>query len=353
MVSKTFIFLFTLGLLAPFNFLFGQENPFRSLRDSKQEFKAGQKEFSKNEIQNIEQELKDYYLKQRSNQEFKDLILQKPFIQREIISCQKSLKNVIKNCESHIIKILIKRLRSEAIIDDVTFFALNSKENQLDLKQIEQKYFFINLKREEINPNNAYKKFEFNPLEGKDFLGKVGKLKNLTPRQRLYLLYSSEQIIKMADLIKKTSRMMNAKNVQITFDEDGDGKEDLEAIELSYTGKYNLAIKYLKHQIELETSNGILIGKKPTFTDLLTATMEVGYFDEHEMKVLLELKELRDPKVDKYKKALKITWLITKAGIMAIPGYGPLIAIPIVLVEAIIEGNKQSHAKVDNSNDIF
>lgn len=353
MVLKTYIFLLTLGLLTPFSLLLGQENPFRPFRDSKQVFKAGHKEFSSSEVKEIEQELKDYYLKQRTNQEFKELLLQKGFVQREIIACQKSLKNVIKNCESHVIKVLIKRLRTENIIDDVTYFALTSKENHLDLRQIEQKYFFINLKREEINPTTAYKKFEFNPLEGKDFEGKVEKLKHLTPRQRLYLLYSSEQIIRMAELIKKTSRMMNAKNVQITFDEDGDGKEDLEAIELSYSGKYNLAIKYLKHQIELDTSNGILIGKKPTFTDLLTATMEVGYFDEHEMKVLLELKELRDPKVDKYKKALKITWLITKAGIMAIPGYGPLIAIPIVLVEAIIEGNKQSHAKVDHSNDIF
>lgn len=338
-----------------------QENPFRSLRDGQPEripsrhITQAKKIFSEAEIAPIKVEFDDYYLAPLTSVQFLEKQLAKDFVKREIKHCKKTLRNVVVNCSKYIQKLLLVRLRVDEIIDDVTFLALLKPEQTgLDLKAIEQKFYFINLEREKINPAKAYQKFEFNPMAGKDFRVHVTKkLKNLTPRQRLYLLYSHEQIIKMAEIIKKATTIMNSKSVNITVDEDGDGTLDMDPISLSFSGKYNLAIKYIKHSVKQEASTGVLVGKSPTFTDLLCASMEVGYFDAKELQAMLELPELRDPKVDGWKKAGKIIWTITKAGIMAIPGYGPLISIPIVLIEAIIEGKKQNATHADHSDDIF
>ncbi|MFZ4714035.1 MAG: hypothetical protein ACOYL6_10000 [Bacteriovoracaceae bacterium] len=357
--SGIFIVLGLLMSLAT-SLLWAQENPFRSLRDGEPErisaraIKQANKSFSSKEVEVIRTELENYYLLPLTTIDFLDQQKEKEFVKREIKSCKHSLRNVTVNCERFILKLLAVRLRLDHILDDVAYLLLTKGDDiELDLKTLEQKYFFVNLKREEINPIKAYVPFEFNPMNGKDFKVKVGKLKKLTPRQRLYLVYTPDQIIKMAEIIKKASTIMNSKSVQIVIDEDGDGKEDMDPIVLSYSGKYNLAIKVIKHSLEEETTTGKLIGKKPTYTDLLCASMEVGYFDANELKAMLALPELRDPKVDGWKKAGRIAWIITKAGIMAIPGWGPLIAIPVILVESIIEGQNENAKHADHSDDIF
>ncbi len=346
-----FLSLFSWGVMA-------QENPFRSLRDGDQPkiakalLKEANERFSAEEIKVIEEDLKNYFLKPFSNKEFHEMLEAKEFFQREEKKCKHQFRNVFYDCKKFLKKVLLAKLRAENILDDVSYLALKNSKYALDLITIEQKFYFMNLQRELNNPDNAYTPFEYNPMTGVDFRMKVGKLTGLTPRQRLYLLYSDKQITWMADLIKRASQIMNAKSVTINFDFDGDGTEDLPPMDLSYTGKYNLAIKIVRHEVDKQKNQGgLFAGLSPNYTDLLASAMEAGYFNAKEMTALLEFEELRDPKkVEQWKKVGKIALIIGKAALMAIPGVGPLIAIPVILAEAIIETQRQNHAKKDNSD---
>lgn len=371
------LFIWFVLIFGQLQLAWAQTNPFRELRDgdcrfiTKQEDLASQRFIDrKKAIPVIKGYFENYNFNRFSKAQFFEKIEVENFFKESVKHCQKTLKNIAHSCRGVVKKDLVISLRQDKVIDDVVFLLLqnhlehpyristkdkkynNKKSLSLDLNALEQKYFFIELKREEINPQTASVEFSTNPMTTKEFKGKYANYKKLTPRQRLFLNYDHEQIIKLAEIVKYASQVMNAKNIKIVFDEDGDGQEDLPAIEASYSEKYRLAIKLIKRELNREMLSGVLVGKNPTFTDLLAASMEVGYFSPDELKIMLDFPELRDPKPDTWKKVGKIAWLITRAGIMAIPGFGTIAAIPIVLVEAIIEGTKKNET-VDTTDNLF
>lgn len=355
-------------------------NPFMSLRDGSprflndSDFKAARKHLDASQaLPVMKAYFESYPFNRFSKKQFFEKLESENFFKDSVKNCQ---KNGRLNCDKFIKKNTLVLLRAEKMIDDVVFLLLeNHLENpikmvktkeetkeklkkhylSLDLSSLEQKYFFVSLKREEINPQTANLEFSFNPMSDKalkkEFKGKYAHYKKLTPRQRLYLNYSHEQIIKLAEIVKLSSQIMNANRVAVVVDFDGDGTNDME-IEASYSEKYKLGLKILKRELERETVGGILQGKQPTFTDLLAASLEVGYFTPEQLKVMMDFPELRDPKPDTWKKVGKISWLIARAGIMAIPGFGMIAAIPIVIIEAVIEGTKQN-GKADTTDSLF
>lgn len=351
-------------------------NPFSALRDgsprflSESDFKQARELINAAEaLQVMRAYFEAYPFIRFSKKQFFEKLENEIFFQNSVKNCQRKLK---LHCPQKIKLSILVLLREEKIIDDVAYLILenqlkhplkikkekilpNKRHLHLNLSELEQKYFFINLKREEINPQTANIEFTFNPMNDqalkREFKGKFTHYKKLTPRQRLYLNYSHEQIIKLAEIVKLASLIMNANRVAIVADFDGDGVNDLE-IETSYSEKYKLGLKILKRELNREINGGILDGKHPTFTDLLAASMEAGFFTPEQLKVMMDFPELRDPKPDTWKKVGKISWLITRAGIMAIPGFGTIAAIPIVIIEAIIEGTKQND-KADPTDSLF
>lgn len=350
-----------------------QTNPFRMLRDGDSRFITPRdEEASKRFLQPasalpvVKSYFDNFEFLRFNKAQFFEKVALEPFFKHSVKLCRLSFKNVVFSCEKLIKENLIVQMRKQKIIDDVVYLLLqnhlehpyqidakNKHSLALDLPSLEQKYFFIELKREVVNPTTATQEFLSNPMGGKVFKSKFADFKKLTPRQRLYLNYSHEQIIKLAEIVKYASLIMNAKDIKLVIDVDGDGVEDLPAIETSYSEKYRLALKLIKRELNREMKSGILIGKNPNFTDLLAASMEAGYFSPDELKIMLDFPELRDPKPETMKKVGRIAWLITRTGIMAIPGFGTIAAIPIVIIEAIIEGNKKKNEKADTTDDLF
>lgn len=369
---RLFIFIFL--IFGETSLARAQTNPFRALRDGGTKLEASERFLDPQTALPVMRSWFTNYQFIRFNKvQFFEKVTSESFFQESLKRCRRSPKNVAHSCTKQINKDLIVLLRVEKIIDDVAYLILEnhlehpfkeSKEKKkqkpknkhalfLDLNTLEQKYFFIELKREEINPQTASMEFAENPMATKDFKSKFATYKKLTPRQRLYLTYNHEQIIKLAEIVKYASQVMNSKSIRIVFDEDGDGIEDLPAIEASYSEKYRLAIKLIKRELNREVLNGVLIGKQPNFTDLLAASMEAGFFTPEELKIMLDFPELRDPKPENWKKAGKIAWLVARAGLLAIPGFGTVAAIPIVIIEAIIEGSKKNNENVDTTDNIF
>jgi hypothetical protein len=187
---------------------------------------------------------------------------------------------------------------------------------------------------------------EASPLNHQKYFLKQKELGKISPRQHTLLKYNYPQLKIMADMLLTFDKRVNALEGGLYFRY---SDEEVENISLDNADVYRMTVKLLLRDLKIKGSaSGVFEGKQPKFHDLIVAASELGYLNDKVLSQMLELPYLYEKPIPKWKKALKITWDITKATVPVIPGVGLYSIIPIVLVESYLS----SREKKDEVSDL-
>jgi hypothetical protein len=275
------------------------------------------------------------------------LLFKLPEVEQHFDQCMQNLSEIeqrLEMCQSFILEDLIRLAFADELIDETSSLILKHQATQNKrapfFGRITDYAGKIRLIQKNRNLNRNDSPITEATLNHKNHRTSFGKLKKITPRQKLLLQYNYTQIKYMGDILLKLDRRMQAQRAGVFYDYNNDGIADDSYI-IDAADQYRMTVKLLKLELEKEShQGGMFADNKPTFTDLLSAAEELGLIESEQLKVMLDLPELNQKKEEKWKMAGKIAYNIGKGVLMVIPGVNIYAIIPIVLVESYFENKK-------------
>lgn len=261
-----------------------------------------------------------------------------------------------QHCQNSLSKKFVISARKRFYLDDTAFSTLyNDLKNQdkkkyvklISLPSYEQALNVLRAKYIENTKHSPVQETVFD-YKWKEFYLKINGV-YLSPRAKLYNQYNTYQIKQLAKIMDETMKNMNAQNIAITVDENGDGKAE-RSYDLPIPEKYRMALRLLNLEKQRLVKEGILM-TVPQNIDLLTAAFESGLIDGEILQELVNMKELKVKNFDRYKVYKQMLVRIGKSAVTAIPVAGPILIIPIVVIESYIELRKNNN--VSEASHIF
>ena len=291
-----------------------------------------------------------------SSQELLAHLFTNSVIQNEIDLCTNDDESKKPDCQKNIIESAIHYIRGKLWIDDTAVLIIFAY-----LKQNRQQLGFLESKKLDLlghyeNTYSLKKLRERNnlPLEKSFFVDQKYKSKlkpwgKITPRQELLLNYHYYEIKILTELIERTEKRMQAQNICIQVDYEGDGEVD-EQIEIDSAEKYRFAQKMLTiEKDQASHSQGFLAGHYIKDMHLLMAASEIKVPEN----IITELMKFPGIKWKKEKKGeiyLKALWSIGKTALISMPG-GIYFVLPIIAIETYFQTQKMKDDK--NAPTIF
>ena len=168
--------------------------------------------------------------------------------------------------------------------------------------------------------------------ERSDFVGtKVKKMKS-SRRQKLFESYTDLQIIMMGNVIKKLRNRLEYDAVEIQGFKKGELQE---TIPLEPMERFRFAIRALRKEMVMLSTNSYFNGRSPDYIDLMVASYEIGIIPASELEAVASLEEIWNPKKTFWDKAgIWIKTFSSVATIIIPPPYGFIPALVIVVIEA-------------------
>lgn len=123
----------------------------------------------------------------------------------------------------------------------------------------------------------------------------------LTQRARLYRNFDSTQVIMLSDIILKTSKRMDSKNVYLEFQYEEGPDSEIETYVLSPMERYRVSIKMLRKDLGEIMRSDLFINTAVNYEDLVTAAYETGLLKSEELELILKFEEFWNPKDPKWK----------------------------------------------------
>lgn len=172
------------------------------------------------------------------------------------------------------------------------------------------------------------------PNEQSEFITEKAHKTKVSRRIQLMENYSDLQIMLMADVIKRLRTRLEAKNVTINIE---GADESIEIITLEPMERFRLAIKLLRKEMILLSTNTYFNGRTPGYFDLIAASYETGLIPASELKELGGLEEIWNPKKTFWEKAAVWVRTFSSVATIAIPQpYGFIPALVLVVIEATV-----------------
>lgn len=218
------------------------------------------------------------------------------------------------------------------IIDLPTY---NKLEVLRERKVLEWNIYF---KRYADVVNNAKDKLTKNPeLAGThDFTVEyVSRKEKLTNRGNLYRLYSSTQIMMLAQIIEKTAKRMDSKQVSLNWQYTDDPESETEVYIFSPIEQYRAAIKMLRKDMEEVMRSEAFKNTAFEYENLISAAYETGFIKSEELDYVLKFEDLWNPKAPKWKTYANFAFsLAGTASFYLPPPWNILGAIGLVLTQS-------------------
>lgn len=258
---------------------------------------------------------------------------------------------------------ILKLARCQRSIDDVVFNLIQTKilQDEDQLSETPQRLSGPSMEiKTYLLKKNTIKKIstrderssQVNPFPLSRFSMKVFESRNVSVKERLYALYSPEQIKKMALGMSLALNVMDAVKVETTivFREDTERKNYV--VEHTPSDVYRLALRIFnmeKKKLTLESSSR---GLPFTNLDILAAAYEMGVVSENEISILTS-----DEYFYKEDKPFirKLGNYLTSLGLMAAqinPTTAPYALIGLILYNAYQE-TKQGGGRIEYENFYF
>ena len=170
--------------------------------------------------------------------------------------------------------------------------------------------------------------------ERADFVtSKAGKTNN-SHRLKLYQTYTPIQITLMGDVIKKLKSRLESPRIEILVYDNSD--EVREVISLDPMERFRFAIRLLRKEMRLLSTNSYFTGRQPSYTDLMASAYEIGGVTALELDQVARLEEIWNPTRTFWDKAA--VWVRMFGGVLSVvvpPPYGFLPALAITAIEAV------------------
>ena len=158
----------------------------------------------------------------------------------------------------------------------------------------------------------------------------AGDLK-LSHRQKLYAQYTPIQISLMGDVIKKLKARLESPRIEILVYDDED--EVIESFTLDPMERFRFAIRVLRKEMRILSTNNYFQGRQPKYTDLMAAAFEMGIVTSVELDQVAKLEEIWNPRKTFWDKASVWVRLFGSTLSVVVPapfGFVPTMAIVII-----------------------
>jgi hypothetical protein len=129
----------------------------------------------------------------------------------------------------------------------------------------------------------------------------VSKRDKLTQRGNLYRTYNSTQVMMLAQIIEKTAKRMDARNVSINWQYTDDPNGEREIYVLSPMEQYRAAIKMLRKDMAEVMRSEAFRGTGLEYDHLIAAAYEAGFIKSNELEQVLKFEDFWNPKTPKWK----------------------------------------------------
>lgn len=237
------------------------------------------------------------------------------------------LLKIDKKTKSHQLEVLNYMAVKSGQITEATYIALE----QARVEELEQGGLTLAAYQQKLKTLRTQYPLR-DVKEKSDFVGtKVQKMK-MSRRQKLYESYSDFQIIMMGNVIKKLRSRLEYDAVEIQGFKKGELQE---TIPLEPMERFRFAIRALRKEMVMLSTNSYFNGRSPDYIDLMVASYEIGIIPASELEAVASLEEIWNPKKTFWDKAG--IWIKTFASVATIvipPPYGFIPALVIVVIEA-------------------
>ena len=205
--------------------------------------------------------------------------------------------------------------------------------------------------------NNAKDKLTNNPelkTEHEFSVEYVSKREKLTQRSNLYKTYNSTQVMMLAQIIEKTAKRMDSKNVSLHWQYTDDPNGEVEVYIFSPMEQYRAAIKMLRKDMGEVMRSEAFRGKELQYEHLIAAAYETGFLRSEELDYVLRFEDFWNPKTPRWKAYANFAFSIAGTAVFYLPPpWNILGAIGLVLTQTkVIEGEPSPDAD-DNWNVII
>lgn len=163
----------------------------------------------------------------------------------------------------------------------------------------------------------------------------VSKRDKLTQRGNLYRTYNSTQVMMLAQIIEKTAKRMDARNVSLNWQYTDDPNGEREIYVLSPMEQYRAAIKMLRKDMAEVMRSDAFRGTGLEYDHLIAAAYEAGFIKSHELDQVLKFEDFWNPKTPKWKAYANFAFSLAGTATFYLPPPWNIIgAIGLVLTQS-------------------
>lgn len=168
--------------------------------------------------------------------------------------------------------------------------------------------------------------------ERSEFVTKEAGNTKLSHRQKLFAQYSSIQISLMGNVIKKLKTRLESPRIDILIYDDQDTV--VESFTLDPMERFRFAIRVLRKEMKILSTNNYFQGRQPQYTDLMAAAFEMGIVTAVELDQVAKLEEIWNPTRTFWDKASVWVRLFgSTLSIVVPPPFGFVPTLAIVAIE--------------------
>jgi len=182
----------------------------------------------------------------------------------------------------------------------------------------------------------------------------VSKRDKLTQRGNLYRTYNSTQVMMLAQIIEKTAKRMDARNVSLNWQYTDDPNGEREIYVLSPMEQYRAAIKMLRKDMAEVMRSDAFRGTGLEYDHLIAAAYEAGFIKSHELDQVLKFEDFWNPKTPRWKAYANFAFSIAGSATFYLPPPWNIIgAIGLVFTQTKLVNGEQAPDADENWNVII
>ena len=275
--------------------------------------------------------------------ELEEVITYSKIVFHEEMSHQCKNKVFSHKCELRFVKDIFLYARKLNLIDDTfLYYIINRKGIKfLAFSDYIYKLDYIKSKRRgnhQLTPEHS------NKLNSdKKFLVKEKNLGKLTPRQRLYLIYTEDEILIMANTLNEFIRNTFSISSEIHMER---SNGTLKKFKLSPIEKYRLSKKILDRDLKRNYFEGE-IRRIPLYVDLISSAQELNFITNNEVNEFMKSPDFSDKTPSTFQKLLRIFFKTGKIALSVNPVTSAYAITSFLIVDTI----QQIKANNDKSSD--
>jgi hypothetical protein len=157
----------------------------------------------------------------------------------------------------------------------------------------------------------------------------------------------------MSQLIEKTAKRMDAKEVHLYFQFD-DANTENEIYIFSPMEQYRVALKLLRKDMAQLRRSETFINSDVQYEDIIASAYETGIITSKELNHVLGFDDLWNPKVSKWRGLANFTLNIAGTAAFFLPApWNYISAIGLIFTQTAIAGGQRNTNPEDNENVII